>query len=197
MIQEQFNAICSGARGKFGKQIVSYFRYGRQIIAKAPRKRPGRGTDAQERTKANFRDGAVWSARVRKSQELHAIYKAGRHGALNAHNLAISDFLQAPVIHHVEIGDTGIVVTATDNFRVAGVTVQLYNRNGQLIESGKALASGNDTWLYEPVKEQLDGCRIVVSVKDLPGNEAVREMVWRGRRWSMKWRGICRWKRAT
>jgi hypothetical protein len=180
MIREQFNAISSGARGQFGKQVVVYFRYGRQIIAKAPRRRPGRGTAAQERTKAQFREGASWSAKARKSPVLHAIYKAGLHGALNVHNLAIADYLQAPVIHGVEVGDKGIVVTATDNFKVAGVVVKLFHRNGVLIESGKAIQQDGETWLYAPAKQQLDGCRIVVCVKDLPGNEAVRELVIEG-----------------
>jgi hypothetical protein len=176
MIQHSFNAISTGARGKFSKQVVMYFRYGKQIIAKAPCKRPGKGTEAQERTKANFRDGALWSAKVRKSPALHAIYKAGLHDALNVHNLAIADYLQAPVIHAVEIGDSGIVIKATDNFNVAGVTVRLYKRNGELIESGNAMQQDADTWLYAPGKKDLDGCRIVVSAKDLPGNEAVREL---------------------
>ncbi|MCK7554060.1 hypothetical protein MKQ70_03165 [Chitinophaga sedimenti] len=138
MIQHGFNAVSSGASGQFGKQVVVYFRYGKQIIARTPRKRPGRGTDAQERTKAQFREGAAWSAKVRKSSVLHDVYKSGLHGSLNVHNLAIADYLQAPVIHGVEIGDRGIVVKATDNFKVAMVTVRLYNRNGELVESGKA-----------------------------------------------------------
>ncbi|MCK7555979.1 hypothetical protein MKQ70_13490 [Chitinophaga sedimenti] len=177
MIQQGFNAISSGARGQFGKQVVVYYRYGKQIIAKAPRKRPGRGTHGQERTKACFREGAHWSAKVRKSAQLHAVYKQGLYGGLNVHNLAIADFLQAPVIHGVEIGDSGIVVTATDNFKVASVTVRVYNRNGQLVESGKAAPEDRDAWRYVPGKQHLDGCRIVVSAKDLPGNEAVKEMV--------------------
>ncbi|MCK7555802.1 hypothetical protein MKQ70_12550 [Chitinophaga sedimenti] len=180
MIQQSFNAISTGARGKFGKQVVVYFRYGKQIIAKAPRKRPGKGTEAQERTKANFRDAALWSAKVRKSPALHAIYKAGLHGSLNVHNLAIADYLQAPVIHNVEIGDSGITVTATDNFKVAGVKVQIYKRNGELVEGGQATQQDDSTWSYVPGKQQLDGCRIVVSAKDQPGNEAVREVVLEG-----------------
>ncbi|MCK7556448.1 hypothetical protein MKQ70_16060 [Chitinophaga sedimenti] len=180
MIQQGFNAISSGASGQFGKQVVVYYRYGKQIIAKAPRKRPGRGTDAQERTKANFRGGALWSAKVRKSALLHATYKAGLHGSLNVHNLAIADFLQAPVIHGVEIGDSGIVVMATDNFKVAMVTVRLYSRNGELVEKGAAVQEDDERWLFVPGKKQLDGCRVVVSVKDLPGNETVREMVMEG-----------------
>ncbi|MCK7554894.1 hypothetical protein MKQ70_07705 [Chitinophaga sedimenti] len=182
MIREQFNAISSGARGQFGKQVVVYFRYGRQIIAKAPRRRPGRGTAAQERTKAQFREGALWSAKARKSPVLHAIYKAGLHDALNVHNLAIADYLQAPVIHDVAVGDKGITVTATDNFKVAGVVVKLYGRNGVLVESGKAVQHDGETWLYAPGKQQLDGCRIVVCVKDLPGNEAVKEVIIKGER---------------
>ncbi|UYQ95669.1 hypothetical protein MKQ68_11200 [Chitinophaga horti] len=180
MIQESFNAISTGARGKFGNQVVMYVRYGRLIIAKAPRKRPGRGTDGQERTKAQFKEGAAWSAKVRKSAALHAVYKAGLYDALNVHNLAIADFLQAPVIHAVEVGDQGIMVMATDNFKVAGVTVKIYNGKGQLVEGGKAVQEKDGTWLYVPCKEQLDGCRILVSARDLPGNEAVKELVIEG-----------------
>lgn len=180
MIQQSFNAISTGARGQFGGQVVMYVRYGSLIIAKAPRKRPGRGTDAQERTKADFRKGANWSARVRKSERLYNIYKAGLKKALNVHNLAIADYLQAPVIHDVTVSDSGITVIATDNFQVATVKVAVYGSNGQLLETGKADPQSDNTWHYVPAKKDLKGSRIVISVRDLPGNETTKELVLEG-----------------
>ncbi|UYQ95509.1 hypothetical protein MKQ68_10395 [Chitinophaga horti] len=180
MIQHSYNAISTGARGQFGRQVVLYVRYGALIIAKAPRKRPGRGTDAQERTKANFRNGAQWSAKVRKSVILNEMYKAKRRGALNVHNLAIADFLQAPVIHDIELNDAGIIITATDNVKVAAVKVSIYNSNGKLIETGVATQDDEKSWCYNPERRDLRGCRLVVTANDLPGNETVQELALEG-----------------
>lgn len=176
MFQETFNAISTGARGKFGRQVVIYIRYGRVIIAKAPRKRPGRGTGEQERTRNTFRQGAAWSKKVRKTPLLHAVYKSALHGALNVHNLAISDALQAPVIHDVQMTERGILVNATDNFKVDSVTVSVY-RGDKLLETGKATIQEEAAeWLYVPALRDLRGCEIVVTAKDLPGNATTKEL---------------------
>ncbi|UYQ95871.1 hypothetical protein MKQ68_12250 [Chitinophaga horti] len=175
MKRKHFNAISSGARGMFGKQVVIYTRYGEEIIAKAPRKRPGLGTPDQERTKADFKKAAEWSARVRGNAGLKALYKAGLSKALNVHNLAIADFLVAPEVHEVLVEKGRVRVHATDNFRVAEVVVEVYGADGQLLEAGVADSEGGDWFGYVPAEMPVGG-RVVVIARDLPGNECRSEL---------------------
>ncbi|UYQ94171.1 hypothetical protein MKQ68_03580 [Chitinophaga horti] len=170
MIQQDFNAISTGATGMFGKQVVMYMRYGKKIVAKAPRKRPGKGTPNQERTKADFTKAAGWSARVRANADLNARYKAGLTGGKNVHNLAIADYLVAPVIHGATVVKGRVIIHATDNFRVASVKVMVYHANGDLLEAGLAAEGASGQWTYSPLSLPA-GCSIVVVATDLPGNE--------------------------
>ncbi|UYQ95782.1 hypothetical protein MKQ68_11780 [Chitinophaga horti] len=176
MIQKHFNAISSGATGMFGKQVVRYFRHGREIIAKAPCKRPGRGTPGQERTRANFQQATDWSKKVRSARGLTTIYEAFVGGGKNIHNLAIADYLMAPEVHDLFVKDGIIRVKATDNLQVASVCVCVYDANGYLLEEGMAVNEGGDEWVYKPVLALQPGCDIVVIARDLPGNECRYEI---------------------
>jgi hypothetical protein len=169
MIQTSFNAISTGATGMFGRQVVLYVRHGKLIIAKAPRKRPGRGTPGQERTRADFSNATAWSAKVRGANELKAHYLPAVGRGKNVHNLAISDYLVAPEVHEVYVEDGNIIVHATDNFQVVAVKVMVYSPNGELMEAGLAGRGEGDTWLYRP-GTLTAGCNVVVVANDLPGN---------------------------
>ncbi|UYQ93420.1 hypothetical protein MKQ68_25395 [Chitinophaga horti] len=176
MIQKGFNAISSGATGKFGNQVVKYFRYGKEIIAKAPCKRPGMGTPGQERTKGDFKKAALWSAHVRANAPLRARYQAARTGGKNVHNMAIADYLVAPVIHELSVKKGKVTVFATDNCFVAEVLVEVYSPDGVLLEAGQAADAGHDRFTYIPRALPVGGS-IVVIVKDFPGNECRSEVL--------------------
>ncbi|UYQ95583.1 hypothetical protein MKQ68_10765 [Chitinophaga horti] len=175
MIQSSYNAISSGATGMFGKQVVKYFRHGKEIIAKAPPKRPGKGTPGQERTRADFSKAINFSAKVRASNDLTAHYKPSVRDGRNIHNLAIADFLVAPEIHDVHIADGTVMVHATDNFQVHAVKIMVYDANGALLESGLAGRGDDDRWIYRPVTIAQGG-RVEVVAVDLPGNECRYEL---------------------
>jgi len=74
-----------------------------------------------------------------------------------------------------------IKILAWDKFRVETVSVMILNKMGQLIEKGPAVAkpfSGNREWDYIATVENLDykSCRILVQVKDRPGNTIEAEV---------------------
>jgi hypothetical protein len=176
MIQTSFNAISTGATGMFGRQVVLYIRHGKLIIAKAPRKRPGKGTPGQERTRADFGKATAWSAKVRAANALKSHYAPAVGNGRNVHNLAIADFLMAPEIHAVTVVDGHVIVHATDNFQVTAVKVMLYHPDGELLEVGLAGRGEDDRWIYRPGMLPA-GCRIVVVASDLPGNECRYELM--------------------
>jgi hypothetical protein len=74
-----------------------------------------------------------------------------------------------------------ISVSAWDKFSVEAVIVVILNYLGQVIESGPAVAtsfSGNREWDYIATVENIDykTCRILVRVKDRPGNTVEAEV---------------------
>jgi hypothetical protein len=74
-----------------------------------------------------------------------------------------------------------IRVSAWDKFKVETVSVMILNNKGQLLESGPAIAksfSGNREWVYTATVENVDymSCRVLVQVKDRPGNVVEAEV---------------------
>jgi hypothetical protein len=74
-----------------------------------------------------------------------------------------------------------IRISAWDKFRVETVSVMILNKMGQLIEKGPAVArmySGNREWDYIATVENVDykSCRILIQVKDRPGNVVEAEV---------------------
>lgn len=114
-----------------------------------------------------------------KNPELKSMYQAVVKGGQRAFNLAMMDALHAPVVesiladsYHGQIGDP-ITIRATDDFKVVGVVVSIYNQAGNLVEQGNAVNQENNVyWLYNTGHEniELTGSKISAIATDLPGN---------------------------
>jgi hypothetical protein len=68
-----------------------------------------------------------------------------------------------------------ITVSVWDKWKVEGVSMVIFNARGEIIECGAAVPrkfSGNMEWDYIATVENIDykSCRILVKVKDRPGN---------------------------
>lgn len=105
----------------------------------------------------------------------------------SAHTAAVSDYLNAPVIHEIRtreydglIGDR-LRIKATDDFQVTSVNVIIRNSKGQLVEKGAAVkyARKPSIWVYTATvaNPQPVGSRIFVTAMDRPMNEAEMEVV--------------------
>ncbi|MGA3014400.1 MAG: hypothetical protein ABSD71_10240 [Bacteroidales bacterium] len=106
---------------------------------------------------------------------------------LSPYHAAISDFMTRPVIERVDVSDyqghPGDVVTvsAWDKWNIEGVGIVIFNALGDVIEFGAAVPrefSGNMEWDYTATVEDVDykSCRILVRVKDRPGNVVESEV---------------------
>lgn len=96
----------------------------------------------------------------------------------NAYALAVADYLNPPQIRSVNLrhytGHAGepIAIKATDDFRVAGVRVELLDSQGAPIEGGEAREQGNTTWRYK-TRQTIAPCEhicLVITAYDFPGN---------------------------
>jgi hypothetical protein len=105
----------------------------------------------------------------------------------DVYHASMSDCLTKPKVQKVDLdgyrGQQGNVIRirAWDKFRVETVSVMILNKMGQLIEKGSAVATpftANREWDYIATVENIDykSCRILVQVKDRPGNTVVAEV---------------------
>ena len=73
---------------------------------------------------------------------------------------------------HGKPGDT-ILIKATDDFMVASVTVEIYDRDGSFIEGGNATANEKGTeWTYTTTtgSNNFYGNKVTVKAMDMPAN---------------------------
>lgn len=182
------NLFVLGASGMVGKQLVYRNCKGGIILAKRPRCKKKK-TDAQMAQMLRFKEAVIYAKHALTDEATYRAYneKAQNSGyALCARNVAIGDYLNAPVIKRVNLekydGQAGeiIVVSAIDDFEVKEVMVEIRQRDGTLVEKGEALAVGNGLdWIYttQSVNVMLSGSVIRACAVDRPGNVTKEEMV--------------------
>jgi hypothetical protein len=114
-------------------------------------------------------------------------YYTKKRPDLSPYHAGVSDYQTRPVIECVDVreykGHPGDVVTvsAWDKWNIEGVGVVIFNAIGDIIEFGAAVPrefSGNMEWEYKATVENVDyiSCRILVRVKDRPGNTVEAEV---------------------
>jgi hypothetical protein len=127
-----------------------------------------------------FANAVKYGLYVKVNPALCEYYRKKRPD-LSPYHAAISDFMTRPIIERVDVneykGHPGDVVTisAWDKWNIEGIGVVIFNAIGEVIEFGEAVPkefSGNTEWDYMATVENVDykSCRILVRVKDLPGN---------------------------
>lgn len=181
------NPLLVGLSGRLGR--THYYRevHGQVQMCNMPSKRK-RISDKQVEQSNLFRDATNYAAQETRDPEVKALYaKSIDRRRRSAYNVALSDYLNPPVIHYIRAvgynGAAGSIITikATDDFRVETVSVVIYSAKGMVIEKGDAARNKRKPfmWNYRTSVEnhRVKACRIKVTAKDRPGNEAVAEVV--------------------
>lgn len=161
---------------------------GQVVIAKWPAKRAGL-SELQQKQALRFKEAVVYAKKIIADKDIRMEYdeKAMEsERVVSAYNLAISDYMRSPVIECVDLsgycGGLGdeIIIVATDDFKVAGVMVEIYRDDGSLVEVGMAngMVGDPEAWIYYAQSEiaSVAGYSVNVRVTDLPGN-AVEKVV--------------------
>ena len=179
MAESKNNIITHGLSGKVGDLIVFSQRNGKTIVSKAPKDKTGEDSQKQKDQQQKFQRAVLYAKAVLNDPEQKELYEADAdqaHG-VSTYNVAVADLLNAPKIEKIDLsaytGKKGdiIKITATDDFKVASVTVRIENADGILVEEGSALDSGFE-WLYTAVSnnEDLSGDKITIKATDNPAN---------------------------
>jgi len=186
MAQSKNNVITHGLSGLVGGMIVFRNYNGRIIVANKPRMRTGELSEAQKAHLKLFYEAVSYAKLAMKDPEIKAAYQVNAGEGKTPYNMAIADYLHAPVIEQIDVsayrGKAGnvIIVRATDDFRVKEVSVSIYDADGMEVEKGAAVLSvdGID-WVYTVRTDNtsLDGDKIVVLASDLPGHTTTGEQI--------------------
>ncbi len=179
MAQSKNNVLTHGLSGTVGDLIVFRVRGDKTFVSSKPRERSGEQTEAQKAQQARFQEATIYGRNAISDPEQKTAYGEKATEGKTAYNVAVADFLKAPNIKLIDltgysgkIGDI-IKVTVTDDFKVTGVSVGIYNADGSEVEHGLAVQDGfKNDWVFTAKTDNasLDGDKIVVTASDIPGN---------------------------
>ncbi|ATA90845.1 hypothetical protein CGC56_00825 [Capnocytophaga canimorsus] len=178
MAESKNNIITHGLSGKVGNMLVFSQRNGKTIVSQKPTKKAITSEKVKEQM-AKFQQATIYAKTALKNPTVKEEYQsvADKKQGVTAYNVAVADMLQAPKIEQIDlsaytgqVGDT-IKVRVYDDFKVASVSVHIYNSDGSLMEEGNAVDNGLD-WVYTVTQTNADlsGDKIVVRATDIPAN---------------------------
>jgi hypothetical protein len=133
-------------------------------------------TKRQLEARYKMKVAAAYAKVIIKDPEIKAYYKSKAGPGQNAYNMAVKDAYNSPEIQNIRFEENSVVVTAKDEFRVAEVTIMVFDAGGKIQETGKAIPGryGLD-WHYQASGLPPGGMVRVIAV-DMPGNGTVREV---------------------
>jgi hypothetical protein len=180
MAKVRKNVLTRGLSGKLGNLVVFRNDGGKTIMSSAPGKRTLPLTEAQQMHQQQFKQAVLYAKAVLADPDKKAEYESAARNGESAYNMAVADFLKFPVIQEMDIsmytGQAGdkIRVRATDNFKIAEVSVTIFKSDNSIVESGIAEPAGNGRdWIYTAThaNSPIGGGRIVATVTDGPGHQ--------------------------
>ena len=185
MAESKDNVITKGASGKFADLLVFTQRYGRTFLGKVP-VNGGKPSVNQLAVREKFLKAVKYARQTMQDPAIKPLYSERAGNGITAFNLAIVDYFSAPEIDEINTSAyTGAVgskieVKASDDTKVTGVRMSIYDPAGNTVEEGDAVQDpANGHWFYTATAANavLAGTKISASAKDLPGNETKAEKV--------------------
>jgi hypothetical protein len=187
-MQIENNPLLKGASGMLGKTFICrQGRDGRLVMSNRP-KRPENLTVHQLAVKSKFLQAVTYAKGQMLIPDAKAEYETGMSYKLNsAYGVAVADYLKGPQIHGVDSteyrGQVGekLVISATDNFKVTNVQVEIRSATNELIEEGNANVNLENPmlWVYvsKTANNDLTGSKVIVKAKDKPNNITTKEFM--------------------
>jgi len=181
------NPIMKGLSGMLGDVVVFREQRGQTVMANKPKKRE-QLTAHQQTAMLKFKRATQYAKGQVADPVSKAEYETGISGKINsAYAAALTDCLKGPQVTLIDTSDYRgnqgnlIMINAVDNFKVAGVSVEIFTGANELVEKGSAIADPANVhaWSYAATATngQLSGSKIVVKAKDKPNNITVKELV--------------------
>ena len=185
MAEVKKNILTKGLSGMLDDTIVFRVVGSRTIVASAPTPSEKEPTPGQAAHRLRFQQAILYAKGALLDEEQRAAYEeaASHRERQSSYNVAVADFMKAPDIQEIDIsaytGQVGdpIRVRVTDDFKVAKVSVAIYNSDGNAVEEGDAEVQDGLHWVYTATSMNMSlvGDKIVVKAYDLPGNVTEQE----------------------
>jgi hypothetical protein len=181
------NPIMKGVSGMLGDVVVYREHRGTLVMSNRPRKRETL-TPYQELAKSRFLRAVQYAKKQIADPVTKAEYTPSPQSRVtSAYAAAVADYLSVPKINLVDdavyggaVGDK-IFIRATDDFKVTSVHVSIFKADGQLLEQGDAVLQPESvedfTYTATVGIVKAPGMKILVTVRDKPGNITTAEKV--------------------
>lgn len=177
------NILTQGLQGAIGGMLVFRQLNGKTVVSAKSQKVYPR-SDKQKERQDRFRKATQYAKSAMADASLKEQYAAGLSPRCSsAYQVAVADYLNAPsitqvIVHpHPITAQKIITIYASDDFRVAEVTVSIHTADGEVQEEGRATPTATDgIWEYMvssttfPLEEML----VTVAAVDLPQNRTSR-----------------------
>jgi hypothetical protein len=183
MANTKNNIFMTGLSGTVGRQMTLTQKAGNTIVGKKRGSSSVPATDDQLDIRDKFKVASMYAKAAIQDPATKAIYTAIAKGGQSAYNVALADAFSAPEIKTITtagyLGQPGDIISIrVVDFKVAHVLIVIITPDGVVIEQGNAvLPAGSIDWKYTAtaLNATLAGTRIVVTARDLPANETVKE----------------------
>jgi hypothetical protein len=165
----------------FADDVAQRTYRGQNILSTITRPRKSKSLK-KEKSNNDFRSASKYASQAMRTPALKQLYSKGINKRLpNAYTVALTDYMNAPEIHYVNlqkhrgaVGDE-IRIKVTDDFEVAKVDIVITNAKGEELEKGPAVRYGRKPaiWVYtlQVANHDLVGTVINVKAKDRPDNK--------------------------
>jgi hypothetical protein len=169
-------------RGHVGDMLFRH-QFDQEYVGKMPDFSGVVPTENQIAQQDKFRLATVYGKAVMANATTKAEYAAaGKSRQVPAFALAVADFLNPPVVDEIDLsGYTGkigdkISIRASDDYKVASVSVAIRDQGGAVLESGATVKQTDGSWQYTATSALAEGqaVSIEVSAKDAPGHTTTR-----------------------
>ena len=182
---QSLNILIQDLRREVGKTIVFLQKGEKTFVARFPRPTQ-KATEKQLKQRSKFQEAVLYAKTVLANPAQKAVYQANhkvKGKLMSAFNAALANYLNPPVIHHINtneyhgaIGDK-LYFTVLDDISVQSVKVALHQSGGTLIEQGEAVKEGM-LYIYTATATQssIIGSSLTVTVTDLPKNVTEKKL---------------------
>jgi hypothetical protein len=177
--------VIAGISGKLAGMIFRQ-RNGKTFVSMVPSNKPTKRSAKQQEVGDRFRRAVQYAKSAIANPVMRDIYKAKAPKGKSAYNMALADFLHAPVIQEVDVtgysGKVGelIKLKVIDDFEVKSVNIKIHKKNGDLQEEGAAVRSSDQMeWAYvvKNSNRRLIGSKVTVIANDNPGNTTRQDKI--------------------
>ena len=174
------NFLTKGLSGMIGQQMVFRSWKGKTYLSIAPKK-PTKQSAKQKENRSKFQMATGYAKRMMTDPVMKAEYKkiADKLKLPNAYTAAITEYMRKPEIYKLDLAkytgkaDEEIKVKASKNgFDIQEVEVVIIDKDGEVIEGGKATKGIVGDWTYRTKVqvEDKETTRYLVRIRERTGN---------------------------